>query len=140
MKKTTLVGVALLGILVGTQIAVAGNTECTGPLSGVLITDDLDVPAVPAGKTCELSGVIVTGNVTVEGTFVTFMGGNLQGNQTSGITLSGSTVIGNLQANQTNGLYPRATASARALLAGMCKSSRAAPTRHGSSRRGSPQG
>lgn len=122
MKQLTLAGVALLGILVGTQIAVAGPTECKGTLSGVLIAGDLDVPA---GDKCELSGVIVTGNVTVEGTFVAVMGvmgGNLQGNQTSGITLTGVTVVhdvnvqgsfaavtgtiigGNLQGNQASSI------------------------------------
>jgi hypothetical protein len=103
MKKPTLAGVALLGILSVTQIAVAGNTECTTLIGTTLLTGDVDVPS---GAHCFLSGVTVVGNVNVEGSLIaepstitgfgTIIGGNLQGNQGSNIQLIGAIVTGNI--------------------------------------------
>jgi subtilase family serine protease len=55
-----------------------GNTTCTGSMSFASIRGNLDVPK---GSTCTLNDTVVSGNVSVEGTFsgggVT-IGGNLQ--------------------------------------------------------------
>jgi hypothetical protein len=59
---------ALLCLVVTPAFAAGGTTTCTGQLTGV-IPNNLDVPA---GAVCQLNWAEVVGNVTVEGTLLSF--------------------------------------------------------------------
>jgi hypothetical protein len=66
----------------------AGTTKCTGQVKDQTISGSLDVPA---GATCTLTGDVVTGNVTVEGTLFSY-GTKFDGN----VTVTGGVItIGN---------------------------------------------
>ena len=60
---------ALLCLVVAPAFAAGGNTECTSQLASVTIQTNLHVPA---GAVCQLNWVEVVGNVSVEGTLLSF--------------------------------------------------------------------
>ncbi len=67
MKKV--VGLAFALALVSSAPALAASTSCTTLVQDTVIAANLDVPA---GATCTLIGDVVTGNVTVEGTLLSY--------------------------------------------------------------------
>jgi len=71
MKSLTICMAVLLCSLAAPVFAAGGTTTCTGPLQGVTIPNNL---YVPAGATCTLNWVEVIGNVTVDGSLVSFDG------------------------------------------------------------------
>jgi len=67
MRKV--VGLAFALALASSAPAVAAPTTCTGYVQDMTIAANLDVPA---GATCTLVGSVVNGNVTVEGTMLSY--------------------------------------------------------------------
>src|SRR5262249_9789012 len=62
-------GLAFVLALASAAPAVAATTTCTTHMQDMVIAGSLDVPA---GATCTLVGDVVTGNVTVEGTLLSY--------------------------------------------------------------------
>jgi hypothetical protein len=115
MKRFAITPLAALGILAGAMPAArAADTTCTGLIpSGATINGNL---VVPAGNTCTLANVTVTGNVqvgkgaslTVEPlTGQTTIGGNVQADQCQSVgmfaTGTAISVGGNVQIRNCTG-------------------------------------
>ena len=105
MRKLAFAATALMFVALSAAAPADATAPaiCIGGMGAGPVSGDLQVPV---GKTCDLIGTTVTGNVTVLGSLVAVrahISGNLSGNHAESLALIDTTVGGNLLADHTTG-------------------------------------
>jgi hypothetical protein len=104
MRRLTLATVAAsLVMLVVPPSAMADDTRCVGPLTGVH-----DNVVVPEGSVCLLTGAVVRGNIKVLqdaslSSFNNEVGGNIEGDKAANVGIFGNRVGGNIDLVEVRG-------------------------------------